>query len=66
MDEGDLPRPRGDAASRLASEDLSPYSHDELDERIALLKTEIARVEEHARKSAAHRDAAEALFGRKE
>ena len=43
----DLPRPRGDAASLLAKEDLSPYSQDELAERIALLETEIARVESH-------------------
>ena len=39
----DLPRPRGDAASLLAKEDLSPYSQDELAERIELLETEIAR-----------------------
>lgn len=62
MDENDLPRPRGDAASKLASEDLSPYSKDELEERIALLEAEIARVEGHRLKVAAHRDAADALF----
>ena len=66
MDEADLPRPKGDAASKLAAEDLSPYSQDELAERIALLEAEIARVEKHRLKAAAHRDAAEALFGRKE
>ena len=65
MDESDLPRPRGDAASRLAGEDLAPYSQDELGERIALLEAEIARVEKHRLKAAAHRDAADALFGRK-
>jgi len=66
MDESDLPRPKGDAASKLAAEDLSPYSQDELSERIALLEAEIARVEKHRLEAAAHRDAAEALFGRKE
>ena len=66
MDESDLPRPRGDAASRLAGEDLAPYSQDELGERIALLEAEIARVEKHRLKAAAHRDAADALFGRKD
>lgn len=62
MDLEDLPRPKGDAASKLAAEDLSPYSQDELQERIALLETEIARVEKHRLKAAAHRDAADALF----
>ncbi|QKG70931.1 DUF1192 family protein [Erythrobacter mangrovi] len=66
MDEDDRPRPRGDAADRLATEDLAPYSQDELAERIALLEAEIARVERHRSKAAAHRDAAEALFGRKD
>ena len=62
MDDGDLPRPKGDAASKLAAEDLSPYSQDELTERIALLEAEIARVDSHRSKAAAHRDAAEMLF----
>lgn len=52
--------------SKLAAEDLGPYSQDELGERIALLETEIARVEKHRLKAAAHRDAADALFGRKD
>ena len=62
MDLDDLPRPKGDAASKLAKEDLSPYSQDELEERIALLEAEIARVREHHGKAAAHRNAADALF----
>ena len=65
MEDDDRPRPRGDAASKLASEDLGPYSQEELEERIGLLKAEIARVETHRDEAAAHRDAAEALFGRK-
>lgn len=65
MDESDPPRPRGDAASLLAAEDLAPYSQDKLGARIALLEAEIARVEKHRLLAAAHRDAADALFGRK-
>ncbi len=64
MDAEDLPRPKGDAASKLASEDLAPYSQDELDDRIALLEAEIARVTAHRSKAAAHREAADALFKR--
>ena len=66
MDDDDRPRPRGDAASKLATEDLGPYSQDELQERIRLLESEIVRVEKHRLSAAAHRDAAEALFGLKE
>lgn len=62
MDEDDRPRPRGDAASKLAAEDLSPYSQEELADRIALLESEIARVEKHRLSAAAHRDAADLLF----
>ncbi|MGI8943804.1 MAG: DUF1192 domain-containing protein [Qipengyuania sp.] len=65
MDEDDHPRPRSDAAGRLAREDLGPYSQDELDERIELLRAEIARVESHRDKVSAHRAEADALFGRK-
>ncbi len=59
----DLPRPKGDAASLLGREDLSPYSLDELAERIELLEAEIARIRAHRDKAAAHRSAADALFG---
>jgi uncharacterized small protein (DUF1192 family) len=64
MEDIDLPRPRGDAAGKLAGEDLSPYSQYELHERIALLQAEITRVETHRDKAAAHRTAADALFGK--
>jgi uncharacterized small protein (DUF1192 family) len=46
------------------AEDLAPYSQVELDERIALLEAEIARVTAHRDKAAAHRAAANALFAR--
>ena len=64
MDLDDAPRPKGDAAAALAGEDLAPYSRDELAERIALLEAEIARIEKHRHTAAAHRDAADALFGK--
>jgi uncharacterized small protein (DUF1192 family) len=64
MNEEDLPRPRGDAASKLATEDLGPYSQHELGERISLLQSEIKRVEAHRSKVSAHRIAADALFKR--
>lgn len=63
MDIEERPIPRGDAASQLASEDLAPYSQDELDQRIVMLEAEIARVSAHREKAAAHRKAADALFG---
>jgi len=62
MDEDDLPRRRGDAASQLSRESLDTYSQDELTERIALLETEIGRVKSHRDKASAHRLAADTLF----
>jgi uncharacterized small protein (DUF1192 family) len=64
MEDSDRPRPSADAASRLAGEDLGPYSQAELAERIALLEAEIARVAAHRDRAAAHRAAADALFGK--
>lgn len=64
MDDEDRPRPKGDAASRLAGEDLAPYSVSELEERVELLEAEIARVKAHRDKASAHRSAADALFGK--
>lgn len=64
MDDDDRPRPRGDAASALAKEDLGPYSQDELAERIALLEAEIARIRAHRDEANAHRAAGDALFGK--
>jgi uncharacterized small protein (DUF1192 family) len=62
MEEDDRPRAKGDAASKLAAEDLAPYSQDELSERISLLEAEIDRVKAHRDKAAAHKAAADALF----
>mgnify|MGYP003143797923 CR=1 FL=1 len=52
MEDDASPRPRGDAASQLAGEDLAPYSQSELAARIALLEAEIARVEKHRQAAA--------------
>ncbi len=63
MELDERPRRTGDLASQLATESLDSYSHHELGERIALLEAEIARVRTHRDKAAAHRRAADALFG---
>lgn len=66
MTDEDLPRNTSGGkeglASKLAGEDLAPYSQDELTARIALLEAEIARVQAHRDKAAKHRLAADALF----
>jgi uncharacterized small protein (DUF1192 family) len=62
MEQDDRPRIRGDAATRLFAESLDSYSQDELEARIRLLEAEIARVESHRLKAAAHRSAADSLF----
>jgi len=58
----DLPRVRGDSASRLAGEPLDTYSQAELMERIALLEAEIERVRAQHAKAADHKRFADALF----
>jgi uncharacterized small protein (DUF1192 family) len=63
MDDDDRPRPRGDAASRLAGEPLDGYSVEELNERIQLLESEVVRIVALRDKAKAHRVAADALFG---
>jgi uncharacterized small protein (DUF1192 family) len=62
MDEDDLPRVRGDAASLLAKEALDTYSQDELMDRVALLEAEIARVKAHHAQAAEKRKLADQLF----
>ena len=65
MEEDVGPRKTSDAASLLAAEDLSRLSKFELDERIRRLQVEIARVEQHRLRYSSQRDAAEALFAKK-
>lgn len=63
MDLDDLfPSKPGDPLVELGRQDLDPMSVEELDERIAALKAEIARVEAHLEAGAKHRSAAEDLF----
>jgi uncharacterized small protein (DUF1192 family) len=63
MDEDDFfsSRPQS-PLTQLAREDLGPLSVDELHERIAALREEIARVEQHMVDAARHRSAAEDIF----
>ena len=53
-----------DPLAILARQDLDPLSQDELDERIAALEAEIARVRAHMEAASRHRSAADALFKR--
>ena len=62
----DLPRVRGDSASRLAGEPLDSYSQDELLERVALLEAEIERVKAQHARAANHKRLADSLFKSRE
>lgn len=63
IDEVAEPRPsRGDVLRALAHEDLELYGREELEERIELLKGEIARVEAQLQRKHMGRAAADALF----
>jgi uncharacterized small protein (DUF1192 family) len=63
MDEDDFfsSRPQ-DPLTLLAKQDLGPLSIDELQARIAALKEEITRVEQHMADATRHRSAADELF----
>ena len=65
MDEDDFFSSRPvDPLTLACKQDLGPLSVAELDERIALLNGEIARVEDHMAATQAHRSAADELFKR--
>jgi len=65
MDLEDLfPSTPGDPLKELTRQDLDPLSIEELQERIATLKQEIARVEAHIERVNRDRSAAEELFKR--
>lgn len=65
MDEDDFFSSRpADPLTLTCKQDLGPLSVAELDERIELLRAEIARVEAHLAQSQAHRSAADELFKR--
>jgi len=57
-----FPSKPGDPLVELGRQDLDPMSIGELNERIELLKAEIARVEAHMQRAQSHRSAAEELF----
>jgi uncharacterized small protein (DUF1192 family) len=59
IEDDDRPRKK---VSHEIRQDLSLLSVEELTERIALLKTEIVRLEEAATKKRASRDAANSFF----
>ncbi|OAF08303.1 hypothetical protein AYJ54_14420 [Bradyrhizobium centrolobii] len=59
MEDDDKPRKK---VSHEIGQDLSLLSVEELTERVALLKTEIVRLEEAATKKRASRDAADSFF----
>ena len=59
MEDDDRPRKK---VTHEIGQDLSLLSVEELTERVALLKTEIVRLEEAASKKRASRDAADSFF----
>ena len=59
MEDDDRPRKK---ITHEIGQDLSLLSVEELTERVALLKTEIVRLEEAATKKRASRDAANSFF----
>jgi len=61
MDEEDDFKP-GQPIVELGKEDLDPMSIEELDQRVARLRAEIARVETHKARASAHLSAADELF----
>lgn len=62
MDDDDLPRRRDDVLTALTRQPLDPLSVDELDDRIAALEGEIARIRAHRSAATSQKAAAEALF----
>ncbi len=61
-DDENLPRNANDPLNLLVKEDLDPLSVDELDARIAVLKSEISRCEAKKSFAVSHRASAENLF----
>lgn len=63
MDPDDyLPPKANDPLTQLGRQDLDPFSVDELEARIALLETEIARTRAKMTTAVNHKASAEALF----
>lgn len=67
LEEPALPRPsRGQALTDLAREDLDLYAVNELEERIEALTKEAARTRQALERKRAGREAADALFARRQ
>jgi uncharacterized small protein (DUF1192 family) len=62
MFDEDLPRRKDDVTLALTRQSLDPLSIDELRERIAVLKAEILRTENHIAAASSTKLSAEALF----
>jgi len=62
MDDDDLPRRRDDILVALTRQSLDPLSVAELDDRIAVLASEIERVKAHKAAAGGFKASAEALF----
>lgn len=58
----ELPRSSTDPLAMLVKQDLDPFSVDELDGRIALLRKEIERCEARKKFAVSHRANADDLF----
>ena len=56
-------RARGALLAEALREDLEPFAREDLEERIALLEGEVARVRSALDRKASGRAAADALFG---
>ncbi|WP_373489740.1 DUF1192 domain-containing protein [Parasphingorhabdus sp.] len=63
-DDENLPHNANDPLVLLVKQDLDPLSVDELDQRIAALKTEISRCEAKRNFAVSHRASADNLFKR--
>src|SRR3546814_20708550 len=59
LDDDDLPRRQGGALAALTREPLDPLSVDELDDRIAALEAELARVKAPKAAATSHKEVAE-------
>ena len=61
-DDDNLPRSANDPLNLLVKQDLDPFSVDELEKRIAVLKSEINRCEAKKNFAVSHRASADDLF----
>ena len=59
-----LPKAPGDPLALLVKQDLDPMSIEELNGRIAILESEIARAKARIERSVNHRASADAIFKR--